>query len=51
MAVVDGLAVREIARQTGLSRNTIKKYLKSGEVEPQYPVVCQNSSLRHEARR
>ncbi|MGE0371010.1 MAG: IS21 family transposase [Gammaproteobacteria bacterium] len=32
----DGLAIREIARRTGLSRNTIRKYLKSGVVEPTY---------------
>lgn len=33
----DGIAIREIARRTGLSRNTIRKYLNSGIVEPQYP--------------
>jgi len=33
----DGLAIREIARRTGLSRNTIRKYLSSGIVEPKYP--------------
>lgn len=33
----DGLSVREIARRTKLSRNTIAKYLASGEVEPAYP--------------
>lgn len=32
----EGMAIREIARRTGISRNTIKKYLKSGDVEPQY---------------
>ncbi|EEW24290.1 putative transcriptional regulator, XRE family [Rhodobacter ferrooxidans] len=30
-----GLAICEIARRTGLSRNTIKKHLKAGTVEPQ----------------
>jgi len=34
----DGLAIREIARRTGLSRNTIRKYLANGIVEPQYPM-------------
>lgn len=33
----EGLAIREMARRTGLSRNTIRKYLSSGEVEPKYP--------------
>lgn len=31
------LAIREIARRTGLSRNTIRKYLADNEVEPKYP--------------
>ena len=33
----DNLPVREITRRTGLSRNTIKKYLANGEVTPAYP--------------
>ena len=33
----DGIAIRDIARRTGLSRNTVKKYLASDIVEPQYP--------------
>jgi transposase len=33
----DGIAIREIARRTGLSRNTVRKYLASGVVEPRYP--------------
>lgn len=33
----DGIAIREIARRTGLSRNTIRKYLQNGEIEPRYP--------------
>ena len=33
----DGMAIREIARRTGLSRNTIRKYLASNTVEPKYP--------------
>ncbi len=33
----DDVSLREIARRTKLSRNTIKKYLSSGEVEPRYP--------------
>ena len=33
----DGIAIREIARRTGLSRNTVRKYLASGVVEPKYP--------------
>ena len=33
----DGVSIREIARRTRLSRNTIRKYLASGVVEPSYP--------------
>ena len=34
----DGLSLREIARQTGLSRNTIRIWLRQTEVtEPKYP--------------
>lgn len=33
----DGMPIREITRRTGLSRNTVRKYLASGVVEPQYP--------------
>lgn len=33
----DKLSVREIARRTGLSRHTIRKYLASGITQPQYP--------------
>ena len=32
----DGMAIREIVRRTGLSRNTIRKYLANGVVEPSY---------------
>ena len=33
----DGVSIRELRRRTGLSRNTIKKYLTSKVVEPRYP--------------
>jgi len=33
----DGMPIREIARRTGLSRNTVRKYLASQVVEPTYP--------------
>jgi hypothetical protein len=33
-ALRDKMPIREIARRTGLSRNTIKKYLRAGIVEP-----------------
>ena len=33
----DQLSIREIARRTGLSRHTIRKYLASGVTEPKYP--------------
>lgn len=40
-----GLAIREIARRTGLSRNTIKKHLKAGTVEPQFATPERQSKL------
>jgi transposase len=33
----DGLPIREITRRTGLSRNTIRKYLANSEITPAYP--------------
>ena len=35
-ALREQLSIREIARRTGLSRNTIRKYLRAGEAEPHY---------------
>jgi hypothetical protein len=36
MARVEGMEIREIAPRTGLSRNTIRKYLSSKVVAPKY---------------
>jgi transposase len=33
----EGMPIREITRRTGLSRNTVRKYLSSEVVEPHYP--------------
>lgn len=41
----DQLSIREIARRTGLSRNTIRKYLANGEVTPKYPARKSVSKL------
>lgn len=41
----DGMPIREISRRTGLSRNTVRKYLSSGVVEPQYPTRKTPSKL------
>ena len=32
--LADRLSIRSITRKTGLSRNTIRKYLRSNEVQP-----------------
>jgi transposase len=39
------LSIREIGRRTGLSRNTIRKYLRSDSVEPQFKVPDRPSKL------
>ena len=33
----EGVSIREIARRTKLSRNTIREYLANGDLEPAYP--------------
>lgn len=33
----EGMPIRQIAKRTGLSRNTVRKYLASHVVEPRYP--------------
>jgi hypothetical protein len=32
----DGMPIREITRRSRLSRNTVRKFLASGELEPRY---------------
>jgi len=39
------MPIREIARRTGLSRNTVRKYLATNIVEPQYPARKSPSKL------
>ena len=41
----DGMPIREISRRTGLSRNTIRKYLRAGTVEPKFKVPDRPSKL------
>jgi transposase len=41
----EGMSIREIERRTGLSRNTIRKYLRAGTVEPRYKVPDRTSKL------
>ena len=45
LALREKLPIREIARRTGLSRNTIKKYLKAGTIEPKFSVPERPSKL------
>jgi len=44
-ALRDQLSIREISRRTGLSRNTIRKYLRAGAVEPKFKVPERPSKL------
>jgi transposase len=41
----DGLPLREIAKRTGLSRNTIRRWLRSGQSESVYPKRTSPSKL------
>jgi len=41
----DHLPIREIARRTGLSRNTIRKYLRSETIDPRFKVPDRPSKL------
>ena len=41
----DGVSIREIGRRTGLSRNTIKKYLKADTSEPKFTTPDRSSKL------
>ena len=41
----DQVSIREISRRTGLSRNTIRKYLRAGSVEPKFKVPDRPSKL------
>ena len=41
----EGMPIREIERRTGLSRNTIRKYLRARTVEPQFKVPERPSKL------
>lgn len=45
MALRDKQSVREISRRTGLSRNTIAKYLNAGTIEPSFTVPDRPSKL------
>ena len=44
-ALRDQVSIRAISRRTGLSRNTIRKYLRSGAVEPEFKVPERPSKL------
>ncbi len=41
----DHFSIREISRRTGLSRNTVRKYLRSDIVEPKFNVADRTSKL------
>lgn len=41
----DNMSIREISKRTGLSRNTVRKYLRSNDLEPRYRVAKRPSLL------
>ncbi len=44
-AMREQMSILEIARRTGLSRNTVKKYLRAGEEAPRYAKRASSSKL------
>ena len=44
-ALRDKMPIREISRRTGLSRNTIRKYLREGASEPRFKTPARASKL------
>ena len=49
-ALRENMPIGEIARRTGVSRNTIKKYLREGIVEPAFQVPDRPSKLQPYAK-
>ena len=45
MHLRQNLSIREIARLTGVSRNTVTKYLASNTIEPKFATPEQQSKL------
>ena len=43
---VDGMSIKEVVRRTGLSRNTVRKYLRDENAEPQYRMTKERGSRR-----
>lgn len=44
-ALREQMSIREISRRTGLARNTVKKYLQSGDEQPSYAKRASSSKL------
>ncbi len=44
-ALREQMSIREISRRTGLARNTVKKYLQSGDKQPSYAERASSSKL------
>ncbi len=42
----DGMSIREVCRKTGLSRNTVRKYLRDENAEPRYRMSAPRGSRR-----
>lgn len=44
-AIREGISIREISRRLGLSRNKVRRYLRSGAVAPEFKIPERSSSL------